>query len=80
MLGRGHLHVHLFYVATGMLLAGLILRNVPYITSAVYIDSRWSAALRNIALAIILTRAGLGLDALVRKRGIFWGTICSLIM
>ncbi|XP_029106495.1 sodium/hydrogen exchanger 9B2-like [Scleropages formosus] len=47
----------------GMLLAGFVLRNVPYITSAVYIDQNWSAALRNIALAIILTRAGLGLDA-----------------
>ncbi|XP_023697550.2 sodium/hydrogen exchanger 9B2-like isoform X1 [Paramormyrops kingsleyae] len=52
----------------GMLLAGLVLRNVPYITSAVYIDSRWSAALRNIALAIILTRAGLGLDALALRK------------
>ncbi|XP_029932229.1 sodium/hydrogen exchanger 9B2 [Myripristis murdjan] len=46
----------------GMLIAGLVLRNVPYVTDAVYIDTEWSAALRNIALAIILTRAGLGLD------------------
>ncbi|XP_078100503.1 sodium/hydrogen exchanger 9B2-like [Sander vitreus] len=46
----------------GMLLAGLLLRNVPYVTDAVYIDTHWSAALRNIALSIILTRAGLGLD------------------
>ncbi|XP_070786264.1 sodium/hydrogen exchanger 9B2 [Enoplosus armatus] len=46
----------------GMLLAGLVLRNVPYITNAVFIDTHWSAALRNIALSIILTRAGLGLD------------------
>ncbi|XP_035506698.2 sodium/hydrogen exchanger 9B2 isoform X2 [Scophthalmus maximus] len=46
----------------GMLLAGLVLRNVPYITDAVFIDTHWSAALRNIALSIILTRAGLGLD------------------
>ncbi|XP_034413320.1 sodium/hydrogen exchanger 9B2 [Cyclopterus lumpus] len=46
----------------GMLLAGLLLRNVPYITDAVYIDTHWSSALRNIALSIILTRAGLGLD------------------
>ncbi|XP_033962134.1 sodium/hydrogen exchanger 9B2 [Pseudochaenichthys georgianus] len=46
----------------GMLLAGLLLRNVPYVTDAVYIDTHWSAALRNIALAVILTRAGLGLD------------------
>lgn len=46
----------------GMLLAGLLLRNVPYITDAIFIDTHWSAALRNIALSIILTRAGLGLD------------------
>lgn len=45
-----------------MLLAGLLLRNIPYITDAVFIDTHWSAALRNIALAIILTRAGLGLN------------------
>uniref|UniRef100_A0A668AB63 Cation/H+ exchanger transmembrane domain-containing protein n=1 Tax=Myripristis murdjan TaxID=586833 RepID=A0A668AB63_9TELE len=47
---------------SSMLIAGLVLRNVPYVTDAVYIDTEWSAALRNIALAIILTRAGLGLD------------------
>ncbi|KAI2643837.1 Sodium/hydrogen exchanger 9B2 [Labeo rohita] len=49
----------------GMLLAGVVLRNVPYITDAVYIDQNWSAALRNISLAVILTRAGLGLNAAV---------------
>ncbi|XP_018537713.1 sodium/hydrogen exchanger 9B2 [Lates calcarifer] len=52
----------------GMLLAGLLLRNVPYITDAVYIDNHWSAALRNIALSIILTRAGLGLDPSALRR------------
>ncbi|KAF1381127.1 hypothetical protein PFLUV_G00171300 [Perca fluviatilis] len=52
----------------GMLLAGLLLRNVPYITDAVYIDTHWSAALRNIALSIILTRAGLGLDPTALRR------------
>ncbi|KAM9836396.1 sodium/hydrogen exchanger 9B2 [Aulostomus maculatus] len=52
----------------GMLLAGLVLRNVPYITDAVYINTHWSAALRNIALAIILTRAGLGLDPSALRR------------
>ncbi|XP_077962047.1 sodium/hydrogen exchanger 9B2 isoform X1 [Gasterosteus aculeatus] len=46
----------------GMLLAGLLLRNVPYVTDAVFINTHWSSALRNIALSIILTRAGLGLD------------------
>ncbi|XP_055793117.1 sodium/hydrogen exchanger 9B2-like [Salvelinus fontinalis] len=52
----------------GMLLAGLVLRNVPYVTEAVHIDQAWSAALRNVALAIILTRAGLGLDPLALRR------------
>eukprot|EP00063_Salmo_salar_P008455 XP_013983290.1 PREDICTED: mitochondrial sodium/hydrogen exchanger 9B2-like [Salmo salar] len=52
----------------GMLLAGLVLRNVPYVTEAVHIEQNWSAALRNIALAIILTRAGLGLDPSALRR------------
>ncbi|XP_026877639.2 sodium/hydrogen exchanger 9B2 isoform X2 [Electrophorus electricus] len=47
----------------GMLLAGVLLRNIPVVTEAIYIDYRWSASLRNIALSIILARAGLGLDA-----------------
>ncbi|TSU11354.1 Succinate--CoA ligase [ADP/GDP-forming] subunit alpha, mitochondrial [Bagarius yarrelli] len=47
----------------GMLLAGVLLRNIPVVTDAVHINFRWSASLRNIALAVILTRAGLGLDA-----------------
>ncbi|XP_056422346.1 sodium/hydrogen exchanger 9B2 [Hyla sarda] len=46
----------------GMLLAGFLIRNIPYVTDKVQITYQWSAALRNIALAIILTRAGLGLD------------------
>ncbi|KAI5609278.1 sodium/hydrogen exchanger 9B2-like, partial [Silurus asotus] len=46
----------------GMLLMGLVLRNVPYVNDAVFIDQKWSSSLRSIALAIILTRAGLGLD------------------
>uniref|UniRef100_A0A4W5JUD5 Cation/H+ exchanger transmembrane domain-containing protein n=1 Tax=Hucho hucho TaxID=62062 RepID=A0A4W5JUD5_9TELE len=48
--------------STGMLLTGFLLRNIPVVTDAVYIDFRWSASLRNIALAVILARAGLGLD------------------
>ncbi|XP_064414909.1 sodium/hydrogen exchanger 9B2 isoform X2 [Latimeria chalumnae] len=46
----------------GMLLAGFLLRNIPVVNDAIQIDHKWSASLRNIALAIILTRAGLGLD------------------
>ncbi|XP_064198169.1 sodium/hydrogen exchanger 9B2-like [Anguilla rostrata] len=52
----------------GMLLAGILLRNIPVVTDAVHIDVRWSSALRNIALAIILTRAGLGLNASALKK------------
>ncbi|XP_030630809.1 sodium/hydrogen exchanger 9B2 [Chanos chanos] len=52
----------------GMLLAGLVLRNVPYVTDAVYIDQTWSSSLRSIALAIILTRAGLGLNPSALRR------------
>ncbi|XP_029381918.1 sodium/hydrogen exchanger 9B2 isoform X2 [Echeneis naucrates] len=51
-----------------MLLAGLVLRNVPYITDAVFIDTHWSSSLRSIALSIILTRAGLGLDPSALRR------------
>ncbi|CAB1328225.1 unnamed protein product [Coregonus sp. 'balchen'] len=52
----------------GMLLTGFLLRNIPVVTDAVYIDFRWSAALRNIALAVILARAGLGLDGSALKK------------
>ncbi|XP_036446914.1 sodium/hydrogen exchanger 9B2 [Colossoma macropomum] len=52
----------------GMLLMGLILRNVPYVTDAVYIDQKWSSSLRSVALAIILTRAGLGLNPAALRR------------
>ncbi|XP_063774306.1 sodium/hydrogen exchanger 9B2-like [Pseudophryne corroboree] len=46
----------------GMLLAGFLIRNIPFVTEQVQISYKWSAALRNIALAIILARGGLGLD------------------
>ncbi|TMS23426.1 Sodium/hydrogen exchanger 9B2 [Larimichthys crocea] len=52
----------------GMLLMGFLLRNIPVITDGVYIDYRWSASLRNIALAVILARAGLGLDPTALKK------------
>uniref|UniRef100_A0A7M4EZH7 Solute carrier family 9 member B2 n=1 Tax=Crocodylus porosus TaxID=8502 RepID=A0A7M4EZH7_CROPO len=47
----------------GMLLAGFLIRNTPVISDIVQIKTNWSAVLRNIALSIILIRAGLGLDA-----------------
>jgi NhaP-type Na+/H+ or K+/H+ antiporter len=46
----------------GMLLVGIMLKNVPYISVAKGLDPAWSAALRSTALAVILLRAGLGLD------------------
>ncbi|XP_061441504.1 sodium/hydrogen exchanger 9B2 [Rhineura floridana] len=52
----------------GMLLVGFLLRNVPLISDIVRIDVKWSAALRNTALSIILARAGLGLDPKALKK------------
>ncbi|XP_008315377.1 sodium/hydrogen exchanger 9B2 isoform X1 [Cynoglossus semilaevis] len=52
----------------GMLLMGFTLRNIPVITDSVYINTKWSASLRNIALAVILARAGLGLDPLALRK------------
>ncbi|XP_055014042.1 sodium/hydrogen exchanger 9B2 isoform X2 [Boleophthalmus pectinirostris] len=52
----------------GMLLMGFLLRNIPVVTQAVHVNYKWSAALRNIALAVILARAGLGLDPLALKK------------
>ncbi|KAI6070019.1 Sodium/hydrogen exchanger 9B2 isoform X2 [Aix galericulata] len=46
----------------GMLLAGFLIRNIPFVSDIVQINLGWSRALRNISLSIILTRAGLGLD------------------
>ncbi|XP_069486797.1 sodium/hydrogen exchanger 9B2-like isoform X2 [Ambystoma mexicanum] len=52
----------------GMLLAGFLIRNIPVISDQVQIKHRWSSSLRNIALAVILTRAGLGLDPKALKK------------
>lgn len=52
----------------GMMLMGFLLRNIPVVKDAVYIDFRWSSSLRNIALAVILARAGLGLDGSALKK------------
>lgn len=52
----------------GMLIVGFMLRNVPGINIATDINPVLSRTLRNIALTVILTRAGLGLDgAALRK-------------
>lgn len=50
---------------TGMLLAGFLLRNVPLLSENLRVAPGWSSALRSMALAIILVRAGLGLDSRV---------------
>ncbi|XP_078532194.1 sodium/hydrogen exchanger 9B2-like [Lissotriton helveticus] len=52
----------------GMLLAGFLIRNIPGVSDQVQIKHKWSSSLRNIALAIILTRAGLGLDPKALKK------------
>nr|KAF6393784.1 solute carrier family 9 member B1 [Pipistrellus kuhlii] len=52
----------------GMLLAGFTIRNAPYISEHVHISSDWSSTIRNIALTLILIKAGLGLDIQALKR------------
>ena len=54
----------------GMLGAGIVLRNVPYLRTYIgeAVDAGSSSALRTCALALILARAGLGLDAAALKR------------
>merc|ERR1719369_668080 len=51
----------------GMLIVGILLNNVPGIDVAKGLDSNWSSTLRSIALAVILIRAGLGLDPTALK-------------
>ncbi|OWA52319.1 Mitochondrial sodium/hydrogen exchanger 9B2 [Hypsibius exemplaris] len=47
----------------GMLIMGCLLRNIPVVNYAKDISPTWSSILRNVALTVILTRAGLGLDS-----------------
>ncbi|XP_048189502.1 sodium/hydrogen exchanger 9B1 [Perognathus longimembris pacificus] len=56
----------------GMLLAGFLIRNLPYINKYVHVQTTWSSTLRITALTIILMRAGLGLDpeALKHLKGV----------
>ncbi len=46
----------------GMLLVGIVLRNLPGVTLPDDWKTAWSPTLRGLALVIILMRAGLGLD------------------
>ena len=52
----------------GMIIAGLILRNVPGIDFARDISNSWSSAGRNIALVLVLIRGGLSMDIKQLKR------------
>ncbi|ESO89178.1 hypothetical protein LOTGIDRAFT_210172 [Lottia gigantea] len=52
----------------GMLIVGGMLGNVPYINVARDIHTLWSIGARQIALAVILIRAGLGLDPKALKK------------
>ncbi|GAB6021553.1 Sodium/hydrogen exchanger 9B2 [Chamberlinius hualienensis] len=52
----------------GMLIMGFILRNIPHLNIAHDLRPDWSAFLRNAALTIILTRAGMGLDPYKLKK------------
>ncbi|PVD38527.1 hypothetical protein C0Q70_01143 [Pomacea canaliculata] len=52
----------------GMLIMGGLLGNVPGIDVGRRIDPTWSSTARSIALTIILTRAGLGLDPAALKK------------
>ena len=54
----------------GMLLVGILLRNTPYVNTIVTsgLDPAWSSVLRKVALAVILLRAGLGLDPAALKK------------
>ena len=47
----------------GMLIAGVILNNIPYIAVTRLINPNWSSVVRSIALTVILTRGGIAMDA-----------------
>jgi NhaP-type Na+/H+ or K+/H+ antiporter len=63
LLNKGYL-VSLCYLPPmlGMILLGIIIRNVPYIDFGQFMTPTVSSPIRQLSLAIILTRAGLGLD------------------
>ncbi|XP_034298086.1 sodium/hydrogen exchanger 9B2-like isoform X1 [Pantherophis guttatus] len=47
----------------GMLIAGFLIRNIEFVSKVIVIKVKWGIIFRNIALSIILSLAGLGLDA-----------------
>ncbi|XP_054997323.1 sodium/hydrogen exchanger 9B1 isoform X2 [Sorex araneus] len=50
-----------------MLLAGFAIRNIRFLSEIVSVNPLWSSTLRNMALTVILVRAGLGLDPKILK-------------
>ena len=53
----------------GMMVSGILLSNLPGLEQVGRgLDPAWSAALRSMALAVILLRAGLGLDPAALRR------------
>ena len=52
----------------GMLLTGILLRNVPYIDVAKGVDPNWYSTTRTTALVVILLRACLGLNPEVLRQ------------
>ena len=60
----------------GMLLIGFVLRVLSDVTKSTIfvVDTTWSSSLRSIALVVILTRAGLGLD-LINLRRLSWSVL-----
>merc|ERR1711970_1230418 len=52
----------------GMLLTGIVLKNVPHIAVADGVDPDWYEATRSIALVVILLRACLGLNPTILKQ------------
>ena len=61
----------------GMLLIGFTLRNIPEAASnstIFVVQAGWSSALRNLALVVIMARAGMGLD-LRNLRRLSWAVL-----
>ena len=47
----------------GMLIAGVVLNNIPYIAVTRLINPSWSSVVRSVALTVILMRGGIAMDA-----------------
>ncbi|OQV26214.1 Mitochondrial sodium/hydrogen exchanger 9B2 [Hypsibius exemplaris] len=63
----------------GMLIVGCFMRNVPPLDFTKYVDKTWSSSIRNLALTVILTRAGLGLDQVALQKR-FWAIMSLAVV